>query len=235
MEGMASPAMRRLLLVATLVACASAVTAQTPPDSDQPPFHPAQTVSVSDIIMPAGCASNGTVVLDALITEKGKPQALEVRRDVDCITQLATDAVKDWEFSPATLDGKVVASKIVVAVTLCPAGSITDPVQLQSLKPQSDAAIQAEFQPPEVMRAKFPTYPFATTVAGTVVLEVNLSDKGKAGSVKVLQDLPPLTTQAEAVVGDWEFMAATDNGHPIPAKVVLAFIMRPLPSSNNVF
>jgi outer membrane biosynthesis protein TonB len=97
-------------------------------------------------------------------------------------------------------------------------------VPLPTLVPQSEAAIQASFQPAEVLRVAFPKYPSTTVAIGTVVLEITLSETGKAGEVKVLRDIPPLTEEAKAAVGDWQFMAATLNGDPVRSKIVLAFV-----------
>ncbi len=234
--GMKKPlAVTRVLVVMMVFFYVRTLSAQTPPDADHPAFKPAQTLTVSDILIPSSCNTNGTVVIDALVVEEGKPKELEVRRDIDCLTQIAMDAVKDWTFSPATVKGRPVASRIAVAITFCPVGSMADPLTAGTLKSQSEEAIQAEFQPPEVLHGRFPIYPMDATAFGTVVLEVNLSTKGEAGDVKVLQDLPPFTSHSRDVVGDWRFMAATDNGNSIPSKVILAFVFPPLPPSNNTF
>jgi hypothetical protein len=229
--------MKRLLLVLMLFGCAllgfaRGVIAQTPPETESPHFQAAQTISVTDVTIPTNCLVSGTVVIDALITEEGKPQEVEVRRDIPCLTELALDAVKEWKFTPAKVGENAVASRIAVAVTFSPQRVLTDPIPLPALKPQSDAAIQAEFQPAEVTRAKIPAYPIDAAVDGTVVLEVNLNAQGEPGDVKVLQDLPPFTSHTQAVVADWRFMAATDNGNPIPSKIVLAFVFRPLISDS---
>jgi hypothetical protein len=228
-------AMKRVLAVMIVLFYTRTLWAQAPPEADNPTFKPAQTLTVSDILIPSSCAVNGTVVIDALIVEEGKPKALEVRRDIDCLTQIAMDAVKDWTFSPATVKDKPVASRIAVAVTFCPIGSTADSLATGTLKSQSDEAIQAEFQPPEPLHGKFPVYPMDATTFGTVVLEVNVNAKGEAGTVKVLRDLPPFTSHSQDAAGDWNFIAATDNGDPISTKVVMAFVFPPLPPSNNTF
>jgi TonB family protein len=222
------PTMWRMLLAVMVLGSAHVLTAQTVTLRAKPPFQPAKTLSANDITVPILCAANGTVVLDALITETGKVQGVEVRRDIACLTQHAVRAVEDWRFSPATVAGKSVRSRMPVAVVYCPAGWFAGPVPLPALIPQSEAAIQAELQPAEVTRTAFPKYPDNTVVAGAVVLEVTLSEKGEAEEVKVLRDLPPLTAEAEAVVGDWRFTAATFNGSPIRSKIVLAFVSRPI-------
>jgi TonB-like protein len=217
--------MWRFLLTVMVIASTPTLTAQTDSESNKSPFHPAETISVTDITVPV--AGNGTVVLNAVISDKGEVQKVEVRRDIDVLTPLAVQAVRDWKFSPATLDGKAVTSRMPVAVTFRPPGSAA-PVPHPTLMPQSDAAIQAEFQPAEVTRAGFPRYPATTVVAGAVVLEVTVTQKGEAEDIKVLRDLPPLTDEAKDVVGNFRFMAATFNGRPIQSKIVLAFVSQPL-------
>jgi TonB family protein len=225
--------MKHLLLFLMVSVCTLSVMAQSPSETDKPSFHPAQTISVGDVPVPSNSTASGTVVLNALITEDGKPQSVEVRREIPGLTELAVDAVKEWKFSPAKVGDKVIASRIAVAVTFCPAGSQADQVPLPPLKPQSDAAIQAEFQPAEVLRGKLPINPVDATAFGAVVLEVSLSAKGEAVEAKVERDLAPFTSHAQAVVGDWRFMAATDNGNPVPSKIVLAFVFPPITATNN--
>jgi len=231
--------MRRMLLAIMVLGSAQALMAQTVTSRVKPHVQPAETLSVTDIPVPFFCAADGTVVLDAVVTETGEVQEVEVRRDITCLTQLAVQAVEDWKFSPATLAGKAIASRMPVAVTFHPATSagmtITSgtPLALPALILQSKAAIQAELQPAEVTRAALPKYPYNTFVAGSVTLEVSLNEKGEAEKVRVLRDLLPLTEESKAVVGDWRFMPATFNGKPVQSKIVLAFVFRP-PIVNNL-
>jgi outer membrane biosynthesis protein TonB len=219
--------MKLLLLAMMVLGSVHALIAQTEAPEEKPPFQPAETLSVTDIPALNSCVAIGTVVLDVLITDTGEVQKVEVRRDIACLTQLAVHAVEDWEFSPATLEGKAIASRVPVAVTFRPPSPFADPVPFPALIPQSEAAIQAEFQPAEVIHAEFPKYTVSTFAAGAVVLEVTLNEKGEAGEAKVLRDLPPFTEEAKAVVGEWRFMPAAYNGKPVPSKIVLAIVSPP--------
>ena len=220
--------MKILLLAMMVLGSVHALSAQTEAPKEKPPFQSAETLSVTDIPLPIFCAMDGTVVLNALLSETGEVQKVEVRRDLACFTQTAVHAVDEWKFSPATLAGKAIVSRIPVAVTFDPPIPYADHVPLPTLIPQSAGAIQAEFQPAEVIHAEFPKYATGTIfAAGAVVLEVTLSEKGEAGEVKVLRDLPPYTEGAKAVVGQWRFMAATFNGRPVQSKMVLAFVSTP--------
>lgn len=216
--------MKRLLLALIVLGIGRALNAQSRVPAAKPQFQAAETVSVTDIPVPTASTANGTVVLDVLMTDTGAVERIEVRRDIADFAKMAVQTMENWKFSPATLAGKAIASRMPVAINFRPPSRLAAPVPLPPLIPQSEAAIQAEFQPAEVLRAAFPNYPSNTTTIGTVVLEVPVSETGKAGEAKVLRDLPPLTEEAKAAVGDWRFMAATLNGDPVRSKIVLAFV-----------
>jgi len=60
----------------------------------------------------------GPVFVSAIIDENGKLQALKSIRVQDTRSQTAIRALEQWEFLPAQLDGKPVASKILVGVAV---------------------------------------------------------------------------------------------------------------------
>jgi hypothetical protein len=224
--------MKRLIFALMVFGSAHALIAQTERAEERPAFQPPEALSITDIDASTFSIASGTVVLDAVISEAGKVQTVEVRRDIASLTEPLVRAVNEWKFSPATFAGKEVTSRVPVAFTVRPPLWHVDQIPLPALKPQTGAAIQAEYQPAEVIRAVFPKHPESSIVnAVTVVLEVTLSEKGAAGEAKVLRDFPPLTAEAEAAVGDWRFMPATYNGRPVPSKIILAFMFRP-PLSN---
>lgn len=222
--------MWRLLLAMMVFGGAYALMAQTETPKEQSPFQPAETLSVTDITYPIASVAYGTVVLDVLITESGKIQRVEVRRDIPSLTEPAVSAVKEWEFSPATFEDKALTARMPVAVTFCPPAPFANPVPFPPLLPQSEEAIQAAFQPAEVLRAAFPLpeYPATTTIAGAAVLEVTLSGKGKTEEIKVLLDHPPLTEPAKVALKDWRFMPAAFNGTPVRSNIVIAFVAGPM-------
>jgi Gram-negative bacterial TonB protein C-terminal len=61
---------------------------------------------------------SGPVFISAIIDENGKLQALKPVRAQDARSQAAIRALEQWEFLPAQLDGKAVASKILVGVAV---------------------------------------------------------------------------------------------------------------------
>jgi len=221
----------------------------------EPQFQAAEANSVADLPVPVGSSSSGTVVLDALLSDSGAVERVEVRRDVirmssnwrwagiggiPDFTQMAREMVQNSKFSAARMAGKPIASRIPVAVCFRPPYAFCDPATLPSLIPQSEQAIQASFQPAELLRPAYPDYPPNTVAWGTVTLEVKIGNTGKAGDVKVLRDLPPWTERAELAVSKWRFMAATLNGHPVSSKILVVFVINiisneppPLPLSST--
>lgn len=60
----------------------------------------------------------GPVFISAIIDENGKLQALKPVRAQDTRSQAAMRALEQWEFLPAQLNGKPVASKVLVGVAV---------------------------------------------------------------------------------------------------------------------
>jgi len=64
--------------------------------------------------------NSGPVFVTGIIDENGKLQALRAMRALDGRTQSAVNALAQWEFLAAQLDGKPVASKVLIGVSVMP-------------------------------------------------------------------------------------------------------------------
>jgi TonB family protein len=224
--------MGRLIAAAIAFACLSAqplaLRARKVPE--EPHFRPAEAASVSEVTIPFRSIANGTVVLDVMITDEGEVRNVQVRRDIASVTEEAVRSVRTWKFEPAKLNGKTVTSRMTVAVTFNPASPLAADMADMPLPPlihqDDESRIQSSYQPPEVTRATFPTYPVDAVWPGTVILEASINKAGKAESTKVLRDAPPFTSTSIEAIEDWRFMPATLNGRPVESKVVLVFCFR---------
>jgi len=79
-------------------------------------FRPPQ---VLDAIYPGYPLTNlisGAAAVEATISETGEVGDIKVLRDVAPLTSAATSAIKGWKFQAATLRGKPVAAKVVLAL-----------------------------------------------------------------------------------------------------------------------
>ena len=192
-------------------------------------FQPPRAASIDTATMHIGTiGSTGTVELDVMISKEGKVTNIQVRRDIPPITPGAVEWVKTWTFQAAKSNHQPVPSRMTVAVMVNPGlfgGPVTVPALPRVIPQRDEARIQAAFQPPEVLRAAYAAYPVLalTPNPSEVILECTLNALGKVESTKVLHDAPPFTTTAIQALADWRFMAATLNGKPVPASVILVF------------
>jgi hypothetical protein len=68
-----------------------------------PPFHPGYAFA------------EGTVALEVTVGAKGEVEVIKVLRDIPPFTANAKAVVGDWQFMPATFNGRPVPSKILLA------------------------------------------------------------------------------------------------------------------------
>lgn len=78
-------------------------------------FHPPEVTLATFPTYPADASWPGTVVIEATINEAGKVQSTKVLRDVPPFTAKAIQAVGDWKFLPATLNGRPLRAKTILA------------------------------------------------------------------------------------------------------------------------
>jgi len=90
--------------------------AQTQPISTKDPaFFPPQLNTASFAPYPAKAKAQGAVVLNVTLDANGNAAKIATLRDVPPLTTSATGALKKWNFSAATYEGKPIPSHMVVA------------------------------------------------------------------------------------------------------------------------
>jgi protein TonB len=85
-----------------------------------PGIDPPRKIKDVKAIYPAGSLSGrlrGTVVIEATIGTDGKVYDARVVRSIAGLDQAALDAVRQWEFEPARLNGAAVAVIMTVTVS----------------------------------------------------------------------------------------------------------------------
>jgi len=81
-----------------------------------PPFAQKKVAATMPGIQLAG--EQGPVFVSGVIDEAGKLQSLRTVRAQDARSQPAIHALQQWQFLPAQLDGRPVASKVLIGVTI---------------------------------------------------------------------------------------------------------------------
>jgi TonB family protein len=200
-----------------------------------PVFKSSHVVSARDVPYPAQSIAIGTVELEVTVSENGKVENVLPVREIDSLTEAATDSVRNWQFTSASLDGRPIQSRTTVAVTFNPAAipAANVPLPPFSLRARSrDDALPPN--PVDVLASSFPQYPINSVASGTVVLRVAISETGKVDKTVVTRRIPALTTPAMRALEEWKFKAAELDGKPVRASVALAFVFRqPFPAPGS--
>lgn len=197
------------------------------------PFNSAELVSATDVPYPVRSIAIGTVVLEVIVSEKGKVEDVRPIREIESLTEVAIDSVKSWQFNPASLQGKPVRSRTTIAVTFNPAAIPAANVSLPPLSAKDHwhgDALQP--QPVDVVAGAFPQYPANCIASGTVVLRVSVDEMGRIEKTVVVRRIASLTSPAVRALREWKFKPAEFDGKPLPSSIALAFVLRPpLPRS----
>jgi TonB family protein len=98
---------------------------------------------------------------------------------------------------------------------------------LAALYPLPSPGSYAPFVAPRIASAGDIPYPINTTATGMVTLLLSLDATGKIQNVRVLRDIPPLTSAAQTGVQSWTFTPATLNGNPVPARLSVNVVFNP--------
>jgi len=199
-----------------------------------PVFKSAELVSASDVPIPFNSVANGIVQVNAVIGKTGKVEDVEVVRELASVTEVTVAAVKKWEFTPGTLDGKPAVSRMAVAVVFCPPAVSSPQIVLQPLasQPGKDAPNKQAIVPPNVISAEFPLN--QSVVGGTVVIEAVIDPEGGLAYAKIVKDFPGLTAAALRSVNEkWKFSPASLKGKPVTSQLIIAFAIR-APISNPI-
>jgi hypothetical protein len=186
-------------------------------------FVPPDITKASDIPYPVEVVASGLVTLSLNLTTDGQAPTVQVLRDIQGLTSLASTIVTAWRFTPGTLDGNPTPSTMNVQIVFNANG-----VQGQTLQVPPVAItpppFPAGYLPAEVAAASYATYPVSSVGQGAVVLDVTVDEHGETKKIGVIRDVPSLTPQAIAAVKSWTINAATFNGKPITSKLVVAYV-----------
>jgi hypothetical protein len=220
--------MTRLLNKIVVVSMLAGLVVQT--SWSGPAFVAPGISTAGNIAYPTNVMTPGIVTLMANLDNSGNVQNLDVLRDLPSLTSVASAAVKNWGFTPASLDGQVVPSVLPISVVFNP-GGVGYSSQTISIA-QATPGASAEYMPPQITAASYATYPAMSVSSGAVVLDVVVGSSGKVAKVHVVRGVQSLTPQATNAVKTWTFSAATFQGTPISSHMVIAFVF-PSPGSGS--
>nr|HEV7954275.1 energy transducer TonB [Candidatus Acidoferrales bacterium] len=224
------------IATALFLASASLVALAQTPTSQTRMFRSAEVVTASGVPIPFNSVANGIVELHLTISATGTVDEVRIARPLASVTEQAVSAVKTWTFTPATMRGKPIASRLTVAVVFCPSfGFGAGEIPLPPLLPESAKEAAGSGLPPvspEIISAQYPVDSGTQVKGGTVVLRVLVGADGQPGLVRIVKDAAPMTSSARTAVAGWKFRPARMNGKEAISGYIIAFRFR-TPSISN--
>lgn len=80
-------------------------------------FEPIQVISATQAFYPEGVLTHGTVIFEVAVSSSGAIEAIKTIHGIQRLTEQAKEALKQWKFRPAQLDGTPVASSMIACFT----------------------------------------------------------------------------------------------------------------------
>jgi TonB family protein len=115
-------AVRKLVVLLSMGALSAVASAASPEQTylESCRKDPGVPVPISVVTPTVGSEFNGGIVqLEFVVDANGKPAAFSVKSSTDDKLAMAVvDAVKQWRFQPAELNGKPVATKVALPVKI---------------------------------------------------------------------------------------------------------------------
>lgn len=98
-----------------ILTCLFAVTLAKPEAPSTPKFVSPTVVSSVTPVFPETAMGGGTVVVSVSLDAAGEIQDVKILKSSGGFESSALEAIKQWQFKPATLDGKPIPSTLPVA------------------------------------------------------------------------------------------------------------------------
>jgi TonB family protein len=168
----------------------------------------------------------GVVIVEARTDEKGNVEDARLLRSIPLLEQAAIDAVKQWKYEPAIINGK--PQKVVFTVTV--RFMLKTGNKEKDLERFAQGAVKAEgaIPPPKLIKVVDPVYPEIARqakVEGVVILSAKTDPSGKVQDVMILRSIPLLNQAALDAVRQWVYEPLVINGvaKPVVFTVTVRF------------
>jgi TonB family protein len=170
---------------------------------------------------PVHVQSGGIAACEATLDDRGQVTAVDVVQDLDPYGAILAGSVRSWQFEPARVDGRAVASSVLVlGFFRPPTTSFVAPAA-----PRYKTTTAPE-QIPWPTSVTVPPYPPNVLGSGGVILEVDVSEDGAVTGTRVMSPAGAFDGAAAEAVQKWTFRPARQQGRGVPSRVfmVVTFI-----------
>jgi Gram-negative bacterial TonB protein C-terminal len=167
------------------------------------------------------------VVLDLETNRQGGVQSVQVLQGASPFLEIVLSNLRRWEFTPAEISGTQ-ESHVTVIFVFRPRDIYSGPPVLLShlYRRNSDSG-------PFPVQLSDPGYPVNSVGEGLTILDMQLTESGSIGDVRIVRDTPGLARHTENVVRTWKFLPAMRNRAVSNGSViVVAWYLRPILFNN---
>lgn len=185
----------------------------------------------------AAARVSGVVIAEITVGPDGAVKEAHILRSIALLDQAALNAIKQWRYTPTTLNGQPVPVIMTVTVKFTPdsspvsrtatPGTGAQPVVSFSASPNEPPTLNGrevlriggEIKAPERVKYVAPAYPQeakAALVQGIVIIEAIVDENGDVVQAKVLRSISLLDDAALDAVMQWKYTPTTLNGAPTP-------------------
>jgi TonB family protein len=178
--------------------------------------------------MPIQAVAGGEVLLDVAVNASGRVASIDPLRTTPPFTDALVSAVRGWIFQPAEerVEGtppstRQVASRVLVAAVVRPPTLNTPTLG----EPPRDVA-QGSPAVPYPVRTIPPLYPPLARDSGTVLLELDVDDRGGVTGTAVVRSSPAFDAAAIDAARRWTFRPARVDGRTVPSLVYVVLVFR---------
>ena len=159
----------------------------------------------------------GSVIVEARTDEKGNVDNVRILRSIPLLDQAAIDAVRQWKYEPAIINGKPQGVVFTVIVRFM----LKSGDKEKDLARFAQGAVKAEgaIPPPKLIKGVDPVYPEIARqarVEGIVMLAAKTDATGKVQDVMILRSIPLLNQAAIDAVRQWVYEPLVINNVPKP-------------------
>ncbi len=179
---------------------------------------PPRLVTAELGLAPWNVNSGGIAAFDVKIDATGSVLSADVVQDVAPYGVMLAEALPTWRFEPAREGGRAVPSRVLVL------GFFRPPLTSFAApdKPRyKNTTAPAELPWPTSVAV--PPYPPNALGSGKVVLEAELSDRGRVTQTRVLTPPSPFDSAAADSLRQWQFRPASRGNRDVSSRAFLVF------------
>jgi TonB family protein len=177
--------------------------------------EPPRLVRGSVTAAPWGAHSAGIAAYEVVLDEDGAVRSAEPVQDLEPYgPRLRADLLSSWAFDPAREQGRPVGARVLVLGVFLPASlQVRRPERPRYRETSAPAALP---WPTEMV---VPPYPPTAIGAGTVIVEVDVSEQGAVASARTMPPAGAFDGAARDAIRAWTFRPAAPQGRPLASRV----------------